>query len=79
MQKQHQKGVIHVLSLEVIVVLAVIGVLAYLFISGTLKLPALFQKGPKVELQEKYANPFKKETQFVNPFDPNKNPFTTNR
>lgn len=75
-----QKGIIHLLPLEVIFVLIVAGVLVYLVTQGIIKLPtSLFQKGPKVELQESYQNPFKKETQYVNPFETYKNPFTVNR
>jgi len=77
---KHQRGIVHLLPLEVIFVLLVLGVLGYFVWNGTIKLPGgLFQKGAQVELQEKYSNPFKKETQFVNPFDSYKNPFTVNR
>lgn len=75
-----QKGIIHLLPLEVVFVLIVAGVLVYLFTQGIIKLPtSIFQRGPKVELQENYQNPFKKETQYVNPFETYKNPFTVNR
>lgn len=36
----------------------------------------LLQKGPKVSIKTEYKNPFKKETQYVNPFETYKNPFT---
>ncbi len=72
----HQKGFIHLLPLLVI---AAILVGVYLVIQGKVKLPSIFEKKPKVELQTKYANPFKKESQFVNPFDTYKNPFVVNR
>ncbi len=78
-----QKGFIHLLPLEVIFVLIVAGAIFYVVSQGIVKLPSsltsLFQKGPKVKLQETYKNPFKKETQFVNPFDTYKNPFTVNK
>lgn len=75
-----QKGIIHLLPLEVVFVLIVAGVLVYLVTQGIIKLPSsLFQKGPKVQLQTEYKNPFKKESQFVNPFETYKNPFTVNR
>ncbi|MBI2007333.1 MAG: hypothetical protein HYS83_01345 [Candidatus Blackburnbacteria bacterium] len=76
-----QKGIIHILPLEIIVVLVIAGVLVYLVTQGIVKLPSvsLFQKKPNVELQETYKNPFKKETQFVNPFETYKNPFTVGR
>lgn len=74
----YQRGVIHHLFPLIVVALALL-VGAYLLLQG--KIPSLpsFTKQPKVELQEKYQNPFKKETQFVNPFETYKNPFVTNR
>lgn len=80
----NQRGVLHLLPLFLIAVLVGAGILLYL---GIIKLPFLpslpslpfGQKGPKVELKTEYKNPFKKETQFVNPFDTYKNPFVTNR
>ncbi len=75
-----QAGIIHLLPLLLIVALA-IG--AYVAISrGLIKLPSIpgiGQKGPKVELKTEYKNPFKKETQYVNPFETYKNPFTVNK
>lgn len=73
-----QRGIIHLLPLFfIIAVLA--GV--YLVAQGTIKLPSLslFEKKPKVKLQTKYENPFKKEAQFVNPFDTYKNPFVVKK
>ena len=72
-----QRGIIHILPMGIILVLLVI---VYLIWQGTIKLPGgLLQRGPKVELQETYKNPFDKETQYVNPFDKYKNPFVTNK
>lgn len=83
MLPRHQKGIIHLLPLEVIFALIVVGAIFYVVSQGIVKLPSsltsLFQKGPKVELQESYQNPFKKETQYVNPFETYKNPFTVSR
>lgn len=54
-----------------------------LFYFGVIKNPfknlpiigKLGQNQPKVELKTEYKNPFKKETQYVNPFQTYKNPF----
>lgn len=72
-----QKGFTHIVLLLAIVVI----VLAVLVYTGVIKAPSLpfLSRGPKVELQKNYENPFKKETQYVNPFDQYKNPFVVNR
>lgn len=74
---QNQKGVIH-LALPLLLLLAVAGSVALIYF-GVIKNPFknlnLFQKGPKVEVKTEYKNPFKKETQYVNPFETYKNPF----
>lgn len=76
-----QKGIIHLIPLEVIFVLVVAGAIFYVVSQGIVKLPSsltsLFQtqKGPKVELQTQYQNPFEKSSQYVNPFAGYKNPF----
>ena len=72
-----QAGIIH-LVLPLLLLLAA-GFVA-LFYFGIIKnpfknLPFLGQKMPKVELKTEYKNPFKKETQYVNPFETYKNPF----
>jgi len=76
----NQKGVIH-LALPLVLLLAIGAGIFALFYFGVIKNPfsnlKLGQAGPKVELKEEYKNPFKKETQYVNPFG-NKNPFVTN-
>ncbi len=51
---------------------------------GIIKIPNLpflnfFQKKPTVELKKDYKNPFNKETQYVNPFQTYKNPFTVSK
>lgn len=71
----NQKGVIH-LALPLILLL-IVAVVALIFF-GVIKNPFknLFQQGPKVNLKTEYKNPFKQETQYVNPFEKYKNPFT---
>lgn len=71
----NQRGVLHLLPLLLIGAI-IIGVI--LVATGKFKLPSLpfGQKGPKVELKTEYKNPFKQETQYVNPFETYKNPFT---
>jgi len=39
----------------------------------------LFYVPSSVEIKTTYKNPFDKGTQYVNPFEKNKNPFVTNR
>ena len=75
----NQKGVAHIL----LIIILVIGlpVLVYLVGKKTNFLPkAFFQKlgkaTPIIDLKTEYSNPFKKETQYVNPFETYKNPFT---
>ena len=74
-----QRGVVH---LFLLLILLIVGVLVFFFVfKGNLKnikIPFLAKK-PTVKLQEKYTNPFAKESQFVNPFDTYKNPFVVNR
>lgn len=77
-KKVNNKGVIH-LALPLFLLLAVAGFIA-LFYFGVIKNPfktiPFLQKGPKVELKSQYSNPFKQDTQYVNPFETYKNPFT---
>lgn len=75
-----KKGSAHALLLVLIVVGFWVVVL-YVLVSrniiklpGGIKLPGLNQ-APKVSLKEEYKNPFKKESQYVNPFKEYKNPF----
>ena len=79
-----EKGVVHLLFLLIIVV--IVGAAVLLVTQGIIKIPglslpstSLFQKKTNVELKTEYKNPFKKETQYVNPFDKYKNPFVVNR
>lgn len=71
----NQRGVIH-LALPLLLLLA--AAIAALIYFGIIQNPfkALFQKGLKVSPKTEYQNPFKKETQYVNPFETYKNPFT---
>lgn len=73
-----ERGFIHHFPLLLVALLAIAAAVFFLVSKGSLKLP-FFDKQPKVEIQTKYENPFNKETQFVNPFDQYKNPFTVNR
>lgn len=75
-----QKGVIH-LVLPLLLLLVLGAVLFFLFSTGVIKNPfgnlPFFGKNPaKISTQKEYKNPFKKETQYVNPFNSYKNPFT---
>lgn len=79
----NQKGVIHLLA-PLLLLLLIGAVVFVLNRFGFIKLPTLpsvplLQKGPSVQLKSEYKNPFKKETQYVNPFDKYKNPFVVNR
>lgn len=72
----NQKGVIHLLPLLLILVL--IGVALYFIFKDKLNLPKTpFQtsSAPKITVKTEYKNPFKKENQYVNPFDEYKSPF----
>ena len=80
----NNKGIIHIVVL--LLLLLIIGVVLFaLSYFGVIKLPSFLSKfplinsGPKVELKKEYQNPFKKETQYVNPFQEYKNPFVTNK
>ncbi len=76
---KNQKGVIH-LFLPLLLLL-IIGVVVFLLSKfGYIKLPQLpsvpfLNSGSSASLKSEYQNPFKKETQYVNPFEPYKNPF----
>ena len=69
--------------LTMIVVLVVIGIGFLLVFLGVIKIPSnplpVLKKQATVNLKSEYKNPFKKETQYVNPFDTYKNPFVVNR
>lgn len=80
--KNNQKGVIHLIV--PLLLLLIIGVVAYIVISqGIIKNPfknipfigKIGVKEPTVAVKSEYKNPFKKETQYVNPFETYKNPF----
>lgn len=75
----NQKGVVH-LVLIVVVLLLIAGAVYALVYFGIIKnplnnLPIVGTSQPKVEVKTEYQNPFKKETQYVNPFQSYKNPF----
>lgn len=69
-----KKGIAHLL-LIVIVGALIIGFwfAVYKFVLKG-KIPFLKSKEPQVELKTDYKNPFKKDTQYVNPFEEFKNP-----
>ena len=71
----NQKGIIHLLP--ILVVLGLIGAVVFFLFKD--KLNISLGKKPKVKLEESYSNPFDKESQYVNPFETYKNPFTTSR
>ncbi len=75
----NQKGVIHLFLplLLLLIIGAVVFGLSYFKIIKLPNLPFLsfLQKGPSVQVKTEYKNPFKKETQYINPFQPYKNPF----
>ncbi len=79
----NQRGVVHLVLLLVLLLIvgAVIYALVYFgIIQNPFKnLPLIGNRGPQVELKTDYKNPFKKETQYVNPFDEYKNPFSVNK
>lgn len=70
-----QRGVINLALPLLLLLIAAAGALIYF---GVINNPFknLFQKGLKVTPKSEYQNPFKKETQYVNPFETYKNPFT---
>ena len=73
-----EKGVVHLLPLLAILGLAALA--TFILVSkGVIPNPIpeqlrLLQK-PGVELKSQYTNPFKADTQYVNPFSQYKNPF----
>lgn len=74
-----EKGFAHFVVLLLIIVLVAA---AYFLISkGIIKTPNLpfLKKEPTVEVKKVYQNPFKKETQYVNPFETYKNPFVLSK
>lgn len=75
-----QLGFVHLLPL--LLIAAAVGVVIFLISQGKIKLPDipfLQKKATNVELKTEYKNPFKKETQYVNPFETYKNPFVVNK
>lgn len=69
-----------ILYASIIVIVLVAIPLSFFVMKGQFKIPSqsLFNK-PSVALKTTYENPFKKETQYVNPFQKYKNPFIVNR
>lgn len=69
---RRQAGVVHLFALLLVAGLLI--VVAFLVVRGSLKTPTKSTQ-VSVELQASYANPFEKDTQYVNPFAEYKNPF----
>ena len=65
----------------IIIAVVVIGVVIYIGLA--IKIPSnpltILQKKATVNLKTAYKNPFKKETQYVNPFETYKNPFVVSK
>jgi len=75
---ENQKGVVHPhLLLVVAVVIVIWAFVGYLVVTKFLKfsLPGTTPKEPAVELKTEYNNPFKKQSQYVNPYDQFKSQF----
>lgn len=74
----NQKGVIHLVLPLLLLLIIGAGIFALIYF-GIIKNPfknlQFGQSGPKVSVKEEYKNPFKKETQYINPFQSYKNPF----
>lgn len=76
-----QRGVVH-LALPVLLIIA--AVVVFLLIRfGVINNPfpnlPFLQSSPSVSLKTEYKNPFDKDTQYVNPFETYKNPFTVSK
>lgn len=81
----NQKGIIH-LALPLLLLLIAGAVLFVLINLGIIKNPLdnlpFFNKNnnvPKISTKTEYKNPFKKETQYINPFETYKNPFVVSK
>ncbi len=81
----NQRGIIHLFPLVLLLAGLVIGIYlvnertnflpqAAKLVKNRFKLPGSAGK-PTVEVKTTYKNPFKKENQYVNPFDEFKSPF----
>lgn len=75
MNKLNQKGIAHILLLLLVLVIIAAGIVYFILpkIGVNLPVPGVSQE-PKVSVKTEYQNPFKKETQYVNPFDQYKSP-----
>lgn len=79
----NQRGVLH-LALPLLLLLIIGAAVYFLIYFGIIKnpfgnLPIIGQKPPKVSVKTEYKNPFDKNTQYVNPFEPYKNPFIVSK
>lgn len=80
----NQKGVIH-LVVPLLLLLALGAGVFFLIFYGVIKNPLnnlpilknlpILQQSSSASIKSEYKNPFKKDTQYVNPFETYKNPF----
>lgn len=63
----------------IVVLVLVGGGVAFFLVKSGVSLPGVSQVSvkPKVSVASGNRNPFSKESQYVNPFSPSKNPFAT--
>lgn len=79
-----QKGFVHLIGLIILLLAgAVLFALIYFkIIKNPLEYLPFFnpvQQVPKISTKTEYKNPFKKDTQYINPFETYKNPFVVSR
>lgn len=73
-----ERGVVALIPLTLLII--VLALIFYVLLSqgiikSPVKLPGVKKTEPTVSLQTQYANPFDKNSQYVNPFASYKNPF----
>ena len=79
-----QKGIAHliVLLIPLLLIAALFSLVYFKIIKNPLEYLPFFNKSqqvPKISTKTEYKNPFKKETQYVNPFETYKNPFVVSK
>lgn len=79
-----QKGFAHLVGLVILLVVgaALFALVYFKVIKNPLEYLSFFNKAqqvPKISTKTEYKNPFKKETQYVNPFETYKNPFVVSK
>lgn len=73
-----QKGVIHLFLPLLLILIVIAAAIYFIFFNKNSNLPNftnLQKKEPVVAVKTEYKNPFKKTSQYVNPFDQYKSPF----